>query len=163
MLGLLARFAAQGCVTDFVSLPAESRPRGIAFPILFVYGFVYAQYWSAVETLYDVWDADRDKLVVSPIPYVRVPPDELRSILQCSDEDMLERTSTSPKEEPEYFLREMRASLQFLLDNPDWERSFPRSQSGSAAARKWAVEVDAEAEERGEWALRFREVGHDSE
>lgn len=45
-------------------------------------------------------------------------------LLITPDEFLLENVAGCPKQEPPRFLTSIRAGLQFLVDNPDYEKTF---------------------------------------
>ncbi|KAK1162814.1 protein N-terminal asparagine amidohydrolase isoform X2 [Acipenser oxyrinchus oxyrinchus] len=71
----------------------------------------------------DVYDASRELVTIGPC---RWSPDlDIGFWLAQDDETILQYMSTSPQVEPPHFVSHMKATIQFLLENPNSEALFP--------------------------------------
>ena len=67
----------------------------------------------------DIYDSESRRLVIDP--FHLEPWEDAELWLLQSDERILRCLSTSPKQEPEYFVRHMRQTLTFIAQNPSVE------------------------------------------
>lgn len=80
--------------------------------------------YSSVGELENIYDWEKDCVVIHPFPYRPLKIENIKVFLQLPDKQFLQYLSTSPEVEGPDFVKEAKAGLMFWLQNPSWEMFF---------------------------------------
>ncbi|MGH0130130.1 UNVERIFIED_CONTAM: hypothetical protein FKN15_041181 [Acipenser sinensis] len=86
-------------------------------------GFWLAQDDETILQMANVYDSSRELVTIGPCKWS--PNLDIGFWLAQDDETILQYMSTSPQVEPPHFVSHMKATIQFLLENPNSEALFP--------------------------------------
>ncbi|WVZ79384.1 hypothetical protein U9M48_026965 [Paspalum notatum var. saurae] len=79
--------------------------------------------------LLETYDTQRDVFRIAPACWMPDWADIACSLNQLSDSEVLLQCSTSPAAEPPHFVENERRIWKYLIDNPDWEETFPKHKA----------------------------------
>uniref|UniRef100_A0A914URZ4 Protein N-terminal asparagine amidohydrolase n=1 Tax=Plectus sambesii TaxID=2011161 RepID=A0A914URZ4_9BILA len=119
------------CLKSGQVVPAIFADRGPDLPLRMT---------SCTEGMRNVYDYERSVMSIQPFLYW--PISRAGRLLSMSDEWFLQNLSTSPHCEPADFVANMRASIQFAIDNPSPEKLFngrPREYQRDNQTGRWKM------------------------
>jgi len=76
--------------------------------------------------LLETYDTQCDVFRIAPACWMPNWADIASSLNQLSDSEVLMQCSTSPAAEPPHFVQNERRIWKYLINNPDWEETFPK-------------------------------------
>ncbi|XP_025810911.1 protein N-terminal asparagine amidohydrolase isoform X2 [Panicum hallii] len=76
--------------------------------------------------LLETYDTQCDVFRIAPACWMPNWADIASSLNQLSDSEVLMQCSTSPAAEPPHFVENERRIWKYLINNPDWEETFPK-------------------------------------
>ncbi|KAK3130835.1 hypothetical protein QOZ80_6BG0498610 [Eleusine coracana subsp. coracana] len=76
--------------------------------------------------LLETYDTQSDVFQIAPACWMPNWSDIASSLNQLSDSEVLLQCSTSPAAEPPHFVENERRIWKYLINNPDWEETFPK-------------------------------------
>ncbi|TVU08190.1 hypothetical protein EJB05_41581 [Eragrostis curvula] len=76
--------------------------------------------------LLETYDTQCDIFQIAPARWMPNWSDIASSLNQLSDSEVLLQCSTSPAAEPPHFVENERRIWKYLINNPDWEETFPK-------------------------------------
>lgn len=76
--------------------------------------------------LLETYDTHTDSFQIAPACWMPDWAEIASSFNQLSDSEVLLQCSTSPAAEPPHFVENERRIWKYLIDNPDWEETFPK-------------------------------------
>ena len=94
------------------------------------------------QVLFLTDDHGAHRLIVSPFAYR--PIAQAKPIVsQASDAWIRQHMSTSPEQERDDFAANVRRTLQFIVDHPDWRQHWPHGRDA----------IEFVLNDRGDWVL----------
>ncbi|KAL6603822.1 hypothetical protein ACP70R_044183 [Stipagrostis hirtigluma subsp. patula] len=78
--------------------------------------------------LLETYDTQCDVFRIAPACWMPDWADIASSLNQLSDSEVLLQCSTSPAAEPPHFVETERRIWKYLINNPDWEETFPKQK-----------------------------------
>jgi len=107
---------------------------GVAFPVAFQRDTLppaclvrAARIWGEEsQSMVEVWDEQLRQLKVQPFVYQ--PKDYFELLLRIPEAQLLQFTSTSPLVEGPFFVQDLKRTIQFIKQNPNWKDTFPNEE-----------------------------------